>query len=214
TNIKERDQGSFVAEAQKTLASKIKLPDGYSISWGGQFENLTRAAARLRMVIPITLLMIFLVLYSLYRDGLQVLVALSCIPFALVGGLAALFLRGYHLNVSAGVGFISLFGISTMSGVLFVSRMRNLQKDFPSTHLLDQIRLAAQIQLRPCLTTVLPALFGLVPAALASGIGSDVQRPMATVIVGGLASSLILTLITLPSLCFWIEKSRRPSCDS
>ncbi|MEI6805351.1 MAG: CusA/CzcA family heavy metal efflux RND transporter [Myxococcaceae bacterium] len=211
SNIRGRDQGSFVAEAQKALASNIKLKDGYSISWGGQFENLTRAAERLKIVVPLTLFMIFLLLYSLYRDGRQVMVALSCIPFAIAGGLIALLLRGYNLNVSAGVGFISLFGISTMSGVLFVSRMRHLQKEFPSIDLLAQVRLAAQIQFRPRLTTVLPALLGLIPAALASGIGSDVQRPMATVIVGGLASGLILTLTTLPSLCYWVEKNRKQS---
>jgi cobalt-zinc-cadmium resistance protein CzcA len=208
TNIRDRDQGGFVQEAQAKIAKLVKLPEGYRISWGGQFENLTRAAGRLKIVIPLTLLMIFLILYSLYKDALNVTAALSCIPFALCGGLFALLLRGYHLNVSAGVGFISLFGISTMSGVLFVSRLRHLRSDFPSLELLEHVRLAAKIQLRPCLTTVLPALFGLVPAALAAGIGSDVQRPMATVIVGGLLSGLILTLVTLPSLCLLIEEKR------
>ncbi|MES2504863.1 MAG: CusA/CzcA family heavy metal efflux RND transporter [Myxococcota bacterium] len=209
TNIRNRDQGGFVEEAQRKIASQIKMQEGYSISWGGQFENLSRAAKRLKIVVPFTLMMIFLILFALYRDGRNVMMALSCIPFALCGGLAGLLIRGYHLNVSAGVGFISLFGISTMAGVLFASRVNHIRKDYPSLSLLEQIRLTAKIQLRPCLTTVLPALFGLVPAALASGIGSDVQRPMATVIVGGLASGLLLTLITLPSLCLWIEEKRK-----
>ncbi|MBY0369876.1 CusA/CzcA family heavy metal efflux RND transporter [bacterium] len=219
TNIRGRDQGSFVAEAQKRIQREVAMDKGTSLAWGGQFENLTRAGKRLELVLPITIAIIFCILFALYRDTWHVLIAFSCIPFSIAGGLLALMLRGYSLNVSAGVGFISLFGIATMSGVLFVSRMRQLQADNPGGQILDQVREAAAIQFRPWLTTILPALFGLIPATLATGIGSDVQRPLATVIVGGLTSGLFLTLIALPPLFLLVERlrskyGREPSCPS
>ncbi len=199
TNIRGRDQGSFVAEAQKKIAARISLPRGYSIAWGGQFENLSRASHRLAIVIPLTIGIIFLILFALYKNVRLVVVAMSCIPFALIGGIAALWLRGYSFNVSAGVGFISLFGVSIISGVLFVSRTNKLIED-DGLNVRDAVRRAAVIQLRPNLMTMLLALLGLIPAAVATGIGSDVQRPLATVIVGGLCSALVLTLLSLPSL--------------
>jgi cobalt-zinc-cadmium resistance protein CzcA len=208
TNIRDRDQGGFVEEAKRLVENKVSLPEGYTMTWGGRFENLSRAGARLKIVIPLTILIIFLILYSLYKNTRQVMIALSCIPFSLIGGLLALYIRGYNFNVSAGVGFISLFGIATMSGVLFVSRVKHLRIASPNQNLVDVVQQAAKLQLRPWLMTVIPALLGLIPAALAQGIGSDVQRPLATVIVGGLASGLILTLLTLPSLYCWVERGR------
>ncbi len=205
TNIRGRDQGGFVAEAQMRVASLISLPKGYSISWGGQFENLSRAAKRLAIVIPITIGIIFLLLFSLYRNVRHVAIAMSTIPFAFIGGLLALLFRGYNFNVSSGVGIISLFGISIMSGVLYVSRTNRLREDFSLT-LHEAVRKAAHIQLRPLLMTILLALFGLIPAARATGIGSDVQRPLATVIVGGLCSALILTTLVLPPLYNLVER--------
>lgn len=199
TNIKDRDQGGFVSEAQAKINKSISLPKGYSISWGGQFENLERAGKRLAVVIPITILLIFLLLFAFYKNFRQVAVAMSCIPFGIVGGISALLIRGYHFNVSAGVGFISLFGISILSGVLFVSRTNRLIQD-SGLDIHTAVKEAAAIQLRPSLMTMLLALFGLIPAALASGIGSDVQRPLATVIVGGLFTALILILLALPSM--------------
>jgi len=206
TNIRGRDQGSFVREAQEKVARKIALPKGYSIMWGGVYENLARAAARLAVVIPLTIGMIFLILYALYKNVRHVIVAISTIPLALIGGIAALMLRGYHFNVSAGVGFISLFGVSIMSGVLYVSRTNRLIEDNGMT-LVDAVRKAAHIQLRPRLMTMALALLGLIPASLATGIGSDVQRPLATVIVGGLASALLLTLIVLPALYLLLSRN-------
>ena len=167
--------------------------------WGGVYENLARAAERLAVVIPLTIGMIFLILYALYKNVRHVIVAMSTIPLALIGGIVALMARGYHFNVSAGVGFISLFGVSIMSGVLYVSRANRLIEDGGMT-LPEAVRRAAHIQLRPRLMTMALALLGLIPAALATGIGSDVQRPLATVIVGGLTSALFLTLIVLPAL--------------
>jgi cobalt-zinc-cadmium resistance protein CzcA len=199
TNIRGRDQGSFVAEARDRVAQAVTLPKGYTFDWGGQFENLSRAAARLAVVIPLTIGMIFLILFLLYRNLRHVTIAMAGIPLALAGGIVALMLRGYSFNVSAGVGFISLFGVSIIAGVLFVSRTNRLIDDEGCT-VADAVRKAAIIQLRPNLMTMLLALLGLIPAARASGIGSDVQRPLATVIVGGLTSALFLTVVTLPAL--------------
>lgn len=212
TNIRGRDQGSFVEEAQQKVNAAITLPKGYSISWGGQFENLARAGARLAVVIPFTVTIIFLILFALYKNIRHVGVAMSSIPFALIGGIVALLIRGYSFNVSAGVGFISLFGVSIIAGVLFVSRANRLIED-EGLDVAGAVRRAAVIQLRPNLMTMLLALLGLIPAARATGIGSDVQRPLATVIVGGLSSALFLTLLTLPSVYLVLSKHRIKKSD-
>lgn len=208
TNIRERDQGGFVTEAQSKVGSAIHLLPGYNVSWGGQFENLERASKRLAVVIPITIIIIILVLFLLLRDGRHVAVAMSCIPFSVIGGILALLLRHYNFSVSAGVGFISLFGVSTMAGVLFVSRINRLRED-DNINLNEAVQQAAVIQLRPILMAIVLAMFGLIPAALTQGIGSDVQRPLATVIVGGLASGLILALLALPALYMVLERTRK-----
>jgi cobalt-zinc-cadmium resistance protein CzcA len=208
TNIRERDQGGFVEEAQHKVDATIHLLPGYNISWGGQFENLERASKRLAVVIPITIIIIIVVLFLLLRDVRHVAVAMSCIPFSLIGGILALLLRHYNFTVSAGVGFISLFGVSTMAGVLFVSRVNRLREDY-NIKLADAVQQAAVIQLRPLLMAIVLAMFGLIPAAVTQGIGSDVQRPLATVIVGGLASVLILALLVLPALFMVLERTRK-----
>jgi cobalt-zinc-cadmium resistance protein CzcA len=209
TNVRGRDQGSFVKEAQEKVGKAIQVPKGYDISWGGQYENLARVSKQLAIVIPLTIFIIFLVLYNLFKDIFNVIVAMSCLPFSLVGGLVALLMRGYYFNVSSGIGFISLFGVATISGVLFVSRVNQIQKENKNFSLEESVEKAAIIQLRPLLMTILLALLGLIPATLATGVGSDVQRPLATVIVGGLTSGLILTATTLPSLFLQVEKLRK-----
>ncbi len=208
TNIRGRDQGSFVTEARERVARAVTLPKGYTIDWGGQFENLSRAASRLAVVIPLTIGIIFLILFLLYRDLRHVAVAMAGIPLALAGGIVALMLRGYSFNVSAGVGFISLFGVSIIAGVLFVSRTNRLIDD-EGCAVADAVRKASIIQLRPNLMTMLLALLGLIPAARATGIGSDVQRPLATVIVGGLTAALFLTVVTLPALYLILLRNRK-----
>jgi cobalt-zinc-cadmium resistance protein CzcA len=208
TNIRGRDQGSFVAEARERVARAVTLPKGYTIDWGGQFENLSRAASRLAVVIPLTIGIIFMILFLLYRDLRHVAVAMAGIPLALAGGIVALMLRGYSFNVSAGVGFISLFGVSIIAGVLFVSRTNRLIDD-EGCAVADAVRKASIIQLRPNLMTMLLALLGLIPAARATGIGSDVQRPLATVIVGGLTSALFLTVVALPALYLILFRNRK-----
>ena len=158
-----------------------------------------------------TPLNIFLILFILYKDVWNAVVVLSCLPLALVGGLLAMMMRGYAFNVSSAVGFISLFGISVMSGVLYVSRANHLREDHPGLNLKEVSAQAAMIQLRPRLMTMLLAMLGLIPASLAHGVGSDVQRPLATVVVGGLLSSLVLTMVALPILYYSVEKWRMTS---
>jgi cobalt-zinc-cadmium resistance protein CzcA len=202
TNIRGRDQGGFVAEAKEKIKN-IVFPKGYSVEWGGQFENLSRAASRLQIVVPLTLGIIFLILFILYKNIRYVTISMSSIPLALTGGILALVIRGYAFNVSSGVGFISLFGVSIMTGVLYVFRTNQLRDS--GMHLKEAVVKAAVIQLRPNLMTIVLALFGLIPASMASGIGSDVQRPLATVIVGGLTSALLLTIFVMPAIYYSVE---------
>lgn len=204
TNIEGRDQGSFVKEAQARVNKNVRLPAGYSLSWGGQFENLTRAGSRLMVVVPITIVIIFIILFALFRKVKYALIVIANVPFALIGGIIALLLRGMPFNVSAGVGFVSLFGVAVMSGVMLISRI-NQYREKEGYSLYDAVITGAGVQLRPILMMMSVALIGLIPASLATGIGSDVQRPLATVIVGGLASALVLTLVTLPGLYYLIE---------
>jgi len=208
TNIRGRDQGGFVAELQKKLNVRIKVPKGYSIIYGGQYENLERAGKQLAFTIPLTIVMVFLFLFMLFKNLSHTMVTMSCILFALGGGIVALLIRGYYFNVSAGVGFVSIFGISVMAGVLLVSALNravlNTGNDIKSN-----VLLASTEQLRALLSILVVAIIGLVPAAISSGIGSDVQRPLSTVIIGGLTSTLIFAPILLPPLYLWAERRRK-----
>ena len=201
TNIRGRDQGSFVKEAQRNFEKGVKLPSGYSVDWGGQFENLERARKRLSVILPITIGIIFALLFFAFGDAVHAGLVLVNVPFSLVGGIVFLYLRGINLSVSAAVGFISLFGVAVMSGVLYISEI-NRRREEPGTSLEDAVIQGARAQLRPSLMLILVAMLGMVPAARASGIGSDIQRPLATVVVGGLLSTLLLTLLVLPSLYY------------
>lgn len=208
SNIRGRDQGSFVAELQQKVSAQIKMPEGYSLQYGGNYENLARVGKQLAIAIPATIAIIFALLYGLFKNFRFVMVALACIPLSLVGGMMALVFRGYYFNVSAGVGFISLFGIATMSGVLFVSRTNHILAHNLSMSMFEAVEKAAQVQLRPMLMTILLALLGLIPATLATGVGSDVQRPLATVIVGGLFAALLLVLTVLPCLYLLVVREK------
>lgn len=200
TNIRGRDQGSFVKEAQAKFAAAISLPAGYQVSWGGQFANLERARKRLTIILPITIAVIFALLFFMFNSPRDAGVVLMNVPFSLVGGIVALYWRGINLSVSAAVGFISLFGVAVMSGVLVIAEINRRRVEEPMTALSEVVIQAALAQMRPVLMMVVVALLGMTPAALATGIGSDVQRPLATVLVGGLLSTLLLTLLALPSL--------------
>jgi len=207
TNIRGRDQGSFVADAQKRFAEHIKLPSGYTVEWGGQFENLERARNRLIVILPVTIALIFALLFFAFGTPTYAGIVLMNVPFSLVGGVVALWMRGIHLSVSAAVGFISLFGVAVMSGVLIVASI-NQERQAPGRSLVDAVAHGTVRQVRPVLMMILAALLGMVPAATAFGIGSDVQRPLATVVVGGLMSTLLLTLLALPSMYYLIERWR------
>ncbi len=213
TNIRGRDQGGFVSEVSKKIDEAIHIPKGYRVIYGGQYENLERAGKQLSVTIPLTVVMVFVLLFSLFKNFRHTFVAMSCILFALGGGIAALLLRGYHFNVSAGVGFVSIFGISVMAGVLLVSAIKRLEESH-GTDLKQMVALASSEQLRAILSILIVAIVGLIPAAISSGIGSDVQRPLATVIIGGLTSTLIFAPIVLPPLYYLLEKSSRPSDKS
>jgi heavy metal efflux system protein len=207
TNIRGRDQGGFVAEAKARFAEKIALPAGYRVTWGGQFENLERARQRLAVIMPITVAIIFFLLFITFGSALDATLILLNVPFSLSGGLIALYLRGIHLSMSAAVGFISLFGVAVMSGVLFISEI-NRRRHEPGVMLEDAVIQGARTQVRPRLILILVAMLGMLPAALATGIGSDIQRPLATVVVGGLLSTLFLTLLALPAV-YWLASRRR-----
>ena len=208
TNIRGRDQGGFVMELQKKLTKSISVPKSYSIIYGGQYENLERAGKQLAFTIPLTIVLVFLFLFMLFKNFSQTMVTMSCILFALGGGIVALLLRGYYFNVSAGVGFVSIFGISVMAGVLLVSaiiRESSSGEGDLGTHVLS----ASKDQLRALLSILVVAIVGLVPAATSAGIGSDVQRPLATVIIGGLTSTLLFAPLLIPPLYLWIGKFKK-----
>jgi cobalt-zinc-cadmium resistance protein CzcA len=200
TNIRGRDQGSFVDEAQAKFIAAVQLPPGYQISWGGQFENLERARRRLTIILPITIAVIFTLLFFMFGSPRDAGLVLMNVPFSLVGGIIALYARSINLSVSAAVGFISLFGVAVMSGVLLIAEINRRREQEPDADLRTTVIVAALAQMRPVLMMVVVALLGMTPAAYATGIGSDVQRPLATVLVGGLLSTLLLTLLASPSV--------------
>jgi cobalt-zinc-cadmium resistance protein CzcA len=206
TNVQGRDQGGFVAEAREKITKAIKLPQGYTIDYGGQFENLERAGKQLMIAIPLTVIMVLVVLFMLFKNLKYALMTLVCVLFALAGGILSLLMRGYNFNVSAGVGFVSLFGLSAMAGVLLISAI-NRERTLDNSNLEFTLSKAASGQLRSIMMMLVVAIIGLVPAARSSGIGSDIQRPLATVIIGGLTSTLIFTPFLL-TLYYWIEKKK------
>jgi heavy metal efflux system protein len=212
TNIRGRDQGGFVEEAQRKIDEEIKLPEGYQVTWGGMFENLDRARRRLYLILPVTIALIFALLFSAFGKSSYAGLVLMSVPFSLVGGIVALWIRGINLSVSAAVGFISLFGVAVMSGVLMVAEI-NRQREANGNGVKEAVIQGALKQMRPVLMMIIVAMLGMIPAARATGIGSDVQRPLATVVVGGLLSTLFLTLLALPSLYYLMNRRREEPSD-
>lgn len=203
-NVRGRDIGSFVTEAQAKIEKEVNLPPGYYLKWGGTFENLQRASERLLIVVPIALFLIFVLLYTTFNSIKQALLIYTGIPFAIVGGIVALALRGMPFSISAGVGFIALFGVAVLNGVVMVSFINQLRDEGKSV--LDAVREGAETRLRPVLMTALVASLGFIPMAIATSAGAEVQRPLATVVIGGLITSTLLTLLILPTLYAWFEK--------
>ncbi len=203
-NVRGRDIGSFVEEAQAKIEKDVQLPPGYYLKWGGTFENLQRASARLLIVVPIALFLIFILLYTTFSSIKQAFLIYTGIPFAIVGGVIALAMRGMPFSISAGVGFIALFGVAVLNGVVMVSFINQLREEGKTV--LDAVREGAETRLRPVLMTALVASLGFIPMAIATSAGAEVQRPLATVVIGGLITSTLLTLLILPTLYSWIEK--------
>lgn len=206
TNIRGRDQESFAKEIREKINKDIKLAENVTFTLGGQFENLQRASKRLSYIVPLTLVLIYITLLYYFKNKyLYALIVMGNIPFAVVGGIMALYFRGMYFSISAGVGFVSLFGISVMSGVLLISYLNRLKLD-PDVGLNSIILEGSVIQFKPRFLVMTIAIIGLLPAAFNTGIGSDVQRPLATVIVGGLCSSMVLTLFVSPALYLLVER--------
>ncbi|ABE50816.1 MULTISPECIES: efflux RND transporter permease subunit [Methylobacillus] len=205
-NVRDRDIGSFVAEAQQRIDGQVKVPTGYWLSWGGTFEQLQSATERLKIVIPISLLLVFMLLYAVFGNMKDGLIVFTGIPFALTGGLIALWLRGIPLSISAGVGFIALSGVAVLNGLVMISFIRALRDE--GKPLMEAIEEGALTRLRPILMTALVASLGFIPMAIATGTGAEVQRPLATVVIGGILSSTLLTLLVLPVLYQMIYRSK------
>jgi cobalt-zinc-cadmium resistance protein CzcA len=197
-NLRGRDTESFVNEAKKIVAEKIKIPDGYYLHWGGNFKNLQEARQRLLILTPVSLLIVFLMIYAAFQSVGQTVLIFSCVPFALVGGVISLMLNGLPFSISAGVGFIALSGIAVLNGVVLVNYFNQLKAEGKSGK--DLVITGTLIRLRPVLMTALVAIFGFLPMMLSTGIGAEVQKPLASVVIGGIVSSTILTLVVLPIL--------------
>jgi cobalt-zinc-cadmium resistance protein CzcA len=196
-NVRGRDVGSFVADAEAALA-QVKIPAGYWTSWGGTFENLQSATQRLQIVVPVSLLLVFVLLFAMFGNVKDGLLVFTGIPFALTGGILALWLRDIPMSISAAVGFIALSGVAVLNGLVMISYIRSLREE--GTQLDAAIREGALTRLRPVLMTALVASLGFIPMAIATGTGAEVQRPLATVVIGGILSSTLLTLLVLPIL--------------
>ncbi len=197
-NVRDRDLGSFVAEASAALDAQVKVPAGYWTTWGGQFENLQSATRRLQIVVPVALLLVLTLLFAMFGNLKDGLIVFTGIPFALTGGILALWLRDIPLSITAAVGFIALSGVAVLNGLVMISFIRNLREE--GATLDHAIREGALTRLRPVLMTALVASLGFVPMAIATGTGAEVQRPLATVVIGGILSSTALTLLVLPVL--------------
>ena len=202
SNVRGRDLGSFVDEVRANVERDVTLPAGYYVEYGGQFENQQRATQRLMVIVPMVVAVIFVLLYITFNSVGQALLVIGNIPFALVGGIAALWLRGMNLNLSASVGFIALFGVAMLNGVVLVSSINQLRA--AGTRAYDAVLAGATRRLRPVLMTAAVAGFGFIPMAVATSTGAEVQRPLASVVIGGLISSTVLTLVLLPVLYEWV----------
>jgi cobalt-zinc-cadmium resistance protein CzcA len=204
SNVRGRDLGGFAANVQRDVSRRVTLPEGYTVTYGGQFENQQRAMRRLAIIVPLVLLLIAGFLYASFGNARQALLVMLDVPFALVGGIAALWLRGLNLNLSASVGFIALFGVAVLNGVVllaYINQVRGAGKP-----LREAVREGSEVRLRPVLMTALVASFGFLPMAISTSPGSEVQRPLATVVIGGLVTSTALTLLVLPVLYEWLEE--------
>ena len=207
-NLRGRDVQSFVLEAQEKIGAGVKMPEGYFVEYGGAFKNLQEARTRLAIVVPAALLLIFLLIFMAFGSVRQALIVYSGIPLAVTGGIFALWLRDLPFSISAAVGFIALSGVAVLNGVMMISFINQLREEGKNVR--DAVVEGALTRLRPVLMTALVAALGFVPMALASGSGAEVQRPIATVVIGGIITATFLTLVLLPTLYCWFERDGAP----
>jgi len=212
SNVRGRDLGSFVEELRGKVASEVELPDGYWIEYGGTFEQLISASERLTVVVPVVLVMIFGLLFMAFGSAKDSAIVFSGVPLALTGGVMALVLRGIPFSISAGVGFIALSGVAVLNGLVMITFIRKLREDGKSLH--EAVVEGALTRLRPVLMTALVASLGFVPMALNVGTGAEVQRPLATVVIGGIISSTLLTLLVLPALYRMVHRKEEPRAEA
>jgi cobalt-zinc-cadmium resistance protein CzcA len=198
SNVEGRDLGGFVADAQRKITGAVKFPPGYYMDWGGQFENQRRAMRMLSIIIPLTVILMLALLYMEFKSLRHSLLVLTSVPLSIIGGILALFFSGQNVSVPAAVGFLAVFGVAMLNGVVLVAYFRQLQREGRSLE--EVVRQGCLLRLRPILITAIVAILGLFPLLLARGVGAEVQRPLATVVVGGLFTSTLLTLFVLPSL--------------
>ena len=203
-DVRGRDVDGFVQEANAAIRENVTLPSGYWIEWGGAFENQQRALARLAIIVPLTIFFIFVLLYTAFNSVKYATLIIANVPFATIGGLIALFITGQYICVPSAIGFIAVFGVAMLNGIVLVSFINELRDKGRSIE--DAVREAARLRLRPVLMTASVAILGLVPMLLASGVGAETQRPLASVVVGGLLTSTLLTLVLLPVIYEWMEK--------
>jgi len=208
-NIKGRDTGSVVADGQRLLSSRLSLPPGYYTTWGGTFENQERAMQRLLLIVPVTLALVYLLLFLTFQSLRYASLIMLNLPLALIGGILGLLFTGLYLSVPAAVGFIALFGVAVLNGVVLVSQFNQLRQE--GLPLDEAVRQGCERRLRPVLMTALVAILGLTPLLFATGPGSEVQRPLAVVVVGGLFTATLLTLVVLPVLYQWFAEPETES---
>jgi cobalt-zinc-cadmium resistance protein CzcA len=211
-NVENRDVVGFVDEVRNAIEQQVEMPPGYFVTFGGQFENQQRAAKRLGLVVPIAIVLIFVMLFTTFRSLLQAGLIILNIPFAMIGGVVSLYLSGLYLSVPASVGFITLFGVAVLNGVVMVSYFNQLRQS--GMDIQQAVRKGAERRLRPVLMTAMIASFGLLPLLAATGPGSELQRPLAVVVIGGLFTSTLLTLVLLPALYAWLEEKREKSMEA
>ena len=205
-NVKDRDLGSFVKELQAQVGAKIDLPDGYYLEWGGQFQNMERALGHLKIIVPITVAAIFFLLFLLFKSLKFATLIITVLPFASIGGVLGLFIAGEYLSVPASVGFIALWGIAVLNGVVLVSYIRNLREGGMPVH--EAVVEGARQRFRPVMMTATVAMLGLIPFLISDGPGSEVQRPLAIVVIGGLITCTLLTLVVVPAIYHWFDESQ------
>ena len=208
-DVRGRDVDSFVADANALIKQQIDMPPGYWLEWGGAFENQQRALSKLALIVPLTIFFIFVLLYTAFNSVKYATLIIANVPFATIGGLVGLFITGQYLSVPSAIGFIAVFGVAMLNGIVLISFLNELQEKGLSVH--DAVRKGAELRLRPVMMTASVAILGLVPMLLSSGVGAETQRPLATVVVGGLITSTLLTLILLPVIYEWMETRNKKS---